>query len=259
MKFSINDPVRALILIAGLVGSIVLTANFSYSAPAPKQFSFAETVPSIGSSIYVSGVAGRLVETLWSQPQVRMNGSIVVSGEGASPNNVRISEQYVGGTVSFSVTYDDNTLGRTYRVDLYLYLPASANFSRFQICAVGGSLLQLDLPNATYTQISTQAGSIDTTISPVARHAQYFISSNNGGSVKLRLPASSSFELHAYSEWMGQTNVTGFKPRCNYVLEPTTPTYSLSTGAYMTCGDQSAYISVSSNGYPSGNIDITSL
>jgi hypothetical protein len=242
-SFLHSDMPKAAMLILALAGSIFLTINLTYKPPTPRPFSFLETVPSKGSSIAISQVNGRIFATTWAQSQVLINGTIVVTGEGATPDNVQIQEQNNGGLISFQPMYNDKTAGRSYLVNVNLFVPTNANFTGISLGATDDGTLQLDNLNLSRLDVSSWAGRIQMNLSPLPS-GYYSIVTYNGGSVDLKIPASTSFALSAKSGfgYDGQVVVHGFN-QCHTAYSGWA--YSTSnTGATINCGDHSATITV---------------
>jgi hypothetical protein len=257
--FSQADLARAIILTTALAGSIFLTSHLSYNPPAPRTFSFLETVFTTGSSIAVSDVTGSVVVTSWTRPQVLINGTIVVTGEGATPDNVHIQEQNDGGRISFIPVYDDKTTGRGYMVNVDLFIPSKTTFTSITIDAIGDGAVQMDSLNASRIYASTQMGAIRMILTPVPS-GDYTIVTYNGGSIALKVASLSSFRLDATSGYgySGEVTVRGFD-RCG--VETHTNAYGPgTTGATISCGNHSAYIKVQTGfaRLPAGNITIDS-
>ena len=258
-----SDVYRAIILATALAGSIFLTAHVSYNPPPPKTFSFLQTVPAHGTSITVSDVTGNIFATRWSQPQVLINGSIAVTGEGATPDSVQIQEQYNPyGSLSFQPFYSDKTPGRGYSVNVNLYIPSKTNFTSISLQAVGGGMIQLDALNASRTSVETSAGNITMALYP-APSGYYSIATHSGGRINLKVPETSSFTLHATSGEDGNVTVHGFD-KCQIELNPidyvsgNTRTTRTST-ATITCGDHSAIVEVTTDPSWAGDIMISSV
>ena len=254
-----TDLARAIILTTALAGSIFLTSHLTYNSPAPKAFSFLEAVFTTGSSIQMSDVTGSVVVTSWTQPQVLINGTIVVTGEGATPDKVHVQEQNTGGVISFVPIYDDKTTGRGYLVNVNLYIPRTT-FTSIGINAIGGGAVRLDRVNASRIDVSTQTGEIRMILAPVPS-GDYSIATYNGGSIALKLPSTSSFKLDATSGYgySGEVTVHGFD-QCRVGIH-TNPYGPGTTGATISCQDQSAYVKVQTGfgRFPAGDITIDSV
>lgn len=258
-----SDVPKAAVLILALAGSTFLTINLAYKSPAPRPFSFLETIPSKGSSIDISEVTGKIFATTWAQPKVLINGTIVVTGEGATPDNVQIQEQNNGGLINVRPMYNDNTAGRSYLVNVNLYVPADANFTNVSLSAIDDGTLELDNLNASRVAVSTYAGGIQMTLSPLAS-GYYYVDTYSGGSVNLKIPASASFALTATSGYnqYGQVVVHGFD-QCHIAYSGGGGYSSSNTQATINCGDQSATITVQTRYiggiYHAGDITIGSV
>ena len=245
-SFLRSDVYRAIILATALAGSIFLTAHVSYNPPPPKTFSFLETVPANGSSITVSDVTGSIFAASWSQPQVLINGSIVVTGEGATPDNVQIQENNVGGSIYFRPSYFDRTLGRGYLVDVNLYLPSKTSFASIGLQAVDAGVIHLGPLNDSHISVETWAGNITMALNPNPS-GDYSIATHNGGNINLKVPETSSFTLQAVSGlgYYGQVTVHGFD-QCQVDLSPAR--YMLgNTRATITCSDHTANVEVNTD------------
>lgn len=244
------DLFKAIVLVAALAGSIIVTINLTYNPPPPRPFSFREAVPSQGSSITLSDIIGNIFATTWSQPDVLINGTITVTGEGSTPDNVQLHELNTGGSISFQPVYNDMTPGRSYLVNVNIYLPSNIAFESVAISEKGGGAIRLDPLNASRIDVSSWTGNIAMTLNPI-RTGDYRIATYNGGSIDLKIPAESSFKLDATSGYgyYGEVTVHGFQP-CTIQYSPNRYAPG-NTGATITCGDQSAYITVQT-GYVGG-------
>jgi len=282
-----EDQFRAILLIGLAFASIVLcTEFFLTTAPAgPKIFSFSQSEAVPRTSVSISGVSGELKAYPWSQPGILINGTIAVTGSGASPVQVTLQQQVYPGTISFQPVLPNAQLsqGRTYTVDTNLYFPSTLNFSSFnldtttgniqvtgvtasaisirttsgdiiannlaasdiQLGSINGAVRTTNVTASTLSASSTE-GTVQVELSSVKQGASYSGSSVHG-TVDFYVPSASSFKLTAHSQFVGHAGFySGFMDcQTKYTQQTLAGTVFDSTFT-ATCGDGSATITLSS-------------
>lgn len=191
-----RDWFRATVLVALIGASIFASAQlFIANGPVPPgHFSYLQNMPSNGGSLMISNVNGLVTVSTWSGIQALINGTIVPTGVGATPDQVNVQITNSNG-LTISATYPAPSSDRSYNLDLGVFLPSTSNLTTIGVSLTSGRV-QLSNLQASHLSIYTASGAVSATVHAVTPTGSYSFSTDTGG-ISLDVPATRSFNLTA--------------------------------------------------------------
>jgi DUF4097 and DUF4098 domain-containing protein YvlB len=192
-----RDWLRAVILVALVGASIFMSAQlFVVNGPVPPgHFSYLQNIPQTRGSLQISNVNGLVTLSTWSGNQVLVNGTIVPTGVGATPDQVNLLLANSNGAITINVIYPAPTSDRGYTLDLGVFLPAASNITTLGVSLTSGRVQMSDL-QVSQLNIYTASGSVSARLHTITPTGSYTFSTDTG-SINLDVPTTRGFQLTA--------------------------------------------------------------
>jgi hypothetical protein len=191
-----RDWLRASLL-ATLVGASIFASAqlFIANGPVPPgHFSYLQDIPSTGGSLMINNINGLVSISTWSGNQALINGTIVPSGVGATPDQVNLQITNSNG-LTISATYPAPSSDRSYTLDLGVFVPSTSNLTTVGVSLTSGQVQMSNL-QASHLSIYTASGRVTATVHAITPTGSYALSTDTG-SINLGVPSAIGFQLTA--------------------------------------------------------------
>jgi hypothetical protein len=169
---------------------------FAANGPVPPgHFSYLQDIPQTGGAVQITNVNGLVILSTWNGNQALINGTIIPTGVGATPDQVNLQLSNAAGLITISATYPVPTSDRSYTVDLGVFVPSASNLTTLSVSLTSGQVQMSNLQVA-HLNIYTASGSVSAKLHIVTPTGSYAFSTDTG-SIYLEVPSTSAFQLTA--------------------------------------------------------------
>ena len=196
-----RDWLRAIILVS-LAGATIFISEqlFTANGPVPPaHFSYTPDLPQTGGSLQITNINGLVTISTWFGNQAIINGTIVPDGVGATPDQVNIQLTNSNGPLTVSATYPTPTNGRSYTVNLGVFLPYATNLTSLTVSLASGQV-QMSGVQVSSLSINSASGSVSANIHRLTPTGSYSFSTDTGA-INLEVPLTIGFQLTATSNF----------------------------------------------------------